>query len=386
MVQLHVTEESIKRKLDKMKKEFSECAFFIDDFYYDLTSDPTITSLATIKTHLDKLTIFLRWIRKNNINITRIDDNIIKRYIIYLRLERRVKSETLYTYIRVLKRILRVLGYNELAEKLKYPKRRIVAPELPSPELVERIISSLRDPFKTVVALIYETGARVSEILSLKYKHIKETQYGYYRIIIEDSKNGEFRTVYVIKYAMLLRNYLLLHPGDPEEIVFKSPVYPKKPLKPWNVEAALRTAAKKYGVRIYPHLLRHLRATLLIKEKMPERIVMKILGHRTEKMLRIYVNLAQQDVEETILKHYGIHLPVQNNDNRTIKCIKCGAINVRGANYCWRCGYPLHQQAAIELDKKKQEVMKKINEIIKIINENPDILRKILSGKNLPNL
>jgi len=41
---------------------------------------------------------------------------------------------------------------------------------------------------------MYETGARVSEILSLKRKHIEEAPQGYYRILIEEPKNGDILT------------------------------------------------------------------------------------------------------------------------------------------------------------------------------------------------
>ncbi len=235
----------------------------------------------------------------------------------------------------------------------------------------------MRDPFKTIVAIIYETGARVSEILSLKYKHIKETPQGYYKIIIEEPKNKESRTIYVIKYAMLLRNYLLLHPGKPDETIFKSPAHTKKPLKPRNVELALRRASKKYNVRIYPHLLRHLRATLLIKQGMPERITMKLLGHKTEKMMKIYVNLVQKDIEEAVLKHYGIQPIQQNNGKETIKCPRCGAANPKGANYCWRCAYPLHQQAALELEIKERDLEEKLRKLIIILRNHPEVLREL---------
>ncbi len=197
-----------------------------------------------------------------------IDDRILKRFLIEIKMTR--KLGTVFSYVKVLKRMLRVLGKEELAEKLKYPKQPEKAPDLPSPELVEKIIAGFRDPFKTIAAIIYETRARVSEVLSLKYKHIKETPQGYYRKILEEPKNKESRTTYVIKYAVLLRNYLL-HPGKPDKTVFKSPVHPEKPLNPRNVELALRKASRKHNTRIYPHLLRHLRATLLIKQGMSNR-------------------------------------------------------------------------------------------------------------------
>ena len=45
MVQLQVDEKYIRRRLDKLRKELGEYGFIIEDLYYDLTSDPRVTSL-----------------------------------------------------------------------------------------------------------------------------------------------------------------------------------------------------------------------------------------------------------------------------------------------------------------------------------------------------
>ncbi len=376
MVQLHYDMNSIKVLIENGCKELGPIyCRVLEDLFYDYMGDTRVSSLSTIRVGLDKAWVFLRWLKERGVKPDNIDDRILKRFLVEIKMTR--KPGTVFSYVKALKRMLRLLGKEELANKLKYPKQPEKVPDLPSPELVEKIISELRDPFKTIVAIIYETGARVSEILSLKYKHIKETPQGYYKIIIEEPKNKESRTIYVIKYAMLLRNYLLLHPGKPDEIVFKSPVHPEKPLKPRNVELALRRASRKHNTRIYPHLLRHLRATLLIKQGMPERITMKLLGHKTEKMMKIYVNLVQKDIEEAVLKHYGIQPQAQNNGKEATKCPRCGATNPKEANYCWRCAYPLHQQAALELETKEKDIEEKLRKLLKIIEKYPEILRNL---------
>jgi len=375
LVQLHYDMNSIKVLLENGCRELGpDYCRVLEDLFYDYMGDTRVTSLSTIRTGLDKARLFLRWLKKRGLKPNDIDDRILKRFIVEIKMTR--KPGTVFSYVKALKRMLRVLGKEKLADKLKYPKQPEKVPDLPSPELIEKIISELRDPFKTITAIIYETGARVSEVLSLKHKHIKETPQGYYKIIIEEPKNKESRTIYVIKYAALLRNYLMLHPGGPEEIVFKSPVYPEKPLKPRNVELALKNASRKHNTRIYPHLLRHLRATLLIKQGMPERIVMKLLGHKTEKMMKIYVNLAGKDVEEAVLKHYGIQ-PPRNGNSGTTKCPRCGAENPEEANYCWRCGYPLNQQAALKLELKEKDIEDKLRKLIDIIRKHPDLLERL---------
>ncbi len=133
----------------------------------------------------------------------------------------------------MLRRMLRILGKDSLAKQLKYPCYTVKHIDLPPPELVEKIIEEQkRLRTQVILALLCETGARLSEILSLIGKHVTETSQGYYRIVIEEPKNGEFRIVYVIKYAGLLRQYLDLRKPKPEEYLFPSPVYRDRPIHP----------------------------------------------------------------------------------------------------------------------------------------------------------
>ena len=382
MVQLHFTEESIKIVLRNAKEELEPQYYtLLEELYMDLEADPRVTSLATIKPSLDKARVFLRWLQENKINPLSIDMHVIKKYLLYLKLERRAKQSTIAYHVRVLRRLMRLLGKEELANKIPYPRKTTSKLELPSPETIEKIIAETPDlKYKVITALLYETALRISELLALKGRDIVETPQGYYRIYIMEPKNNEPRVVYVIKYASLLREYLNLRKPGPEDYLFPSPVYKNKPINPRNVEKFLKRKSLQHRVKLHPHLLRHLRATLLIKEKIPERIVMKLLGHRSEKMMRIYINLVQRDVEETILQHYGIKIET-NTTNNTTKCPRCGAENQEQANYCWRCGLPLNQLAAQQLDRQQQEIQQTIQQLLQILKQNPQIIKQLT--KNL---
>ena len=380
MVQLFVSEDTIRSHLRRAKEELlSEYYAVLESLYYDLLSDPRITSLSTIKTRLNKAKLFLKYLQEHGIKPLDVDLNTVKRYILYLRLEKRVKQSTIKQDLKSIKRILKLLGKDDIAEKLKYPKDTITPPKLPDPEVIEKIIADIKNlRTKVVIALLYETGARISEILALRRRHVIETPAGYYKLVIEDPKNREFRTIYVIRYANLLRTYLQTIKGGPEDPLFPSPLDPNKPISPYNIEKTFKKLSQKYGVKLHPHMLRHLRATTYIKERVPERIVMKLLGHKTEKMMRVYVNLVDKDVEEVILQHHGISLELNNsNGGKIVKCPRCGAGNKQEANYCWRCGYPLHQQVALELELREKEVEEKLKKLLELVKRYPQILKEL---------
>ena len=378
MVQLHYTRKDVENSLRRAKEELEDPYYnVLLEFYYDLEGDPRVNSITSLKFGIDKLRVVLRWLQERGIRPEEIDGRVLKKLLLYLKLERGLKPSSIQYYVRVLRRLLRLLGKQELVSFVPYPRKSIQPIELPPPELVEKIIFESRSlKHQVIIAMLYETGARISEILALKGKHVKETTQGYYRVIIEEPKNNEFRIVYVVKYASLLRQYLNMRKPGPNDYLFPSPKNPDKPLTPRSIDKILGTLGEKHGVKLYPHLLRHLRATQLIKEKVPERIVMKLLGHKTEQMMQRYVNLLQKDVEQYILKHYGIN-PETNNGKETIKCPRCGATNPGDANYCWRCGYPLHSRSTLELEKKQRSLKEKLDKLIRLLKEHPELLEKI---------
>lgn len=160
MVQLHFSEETIKSVLKHARDDLGKYSNVLEALYYDLVGDPKVTSLSTIKIHLDKARVFLRWLMQNNAELSKLSMDHLRRYIIHLRLEKKLSPSTLATHIRVLRRLLRLLGYSDLAEKLKYPSEKNKPPQLPSPQLIEKVIGEARDPrYKTILAIIYETGA-----------------------------------------------------------------------------------------------------------------------------------------------------------------------------------------------------------------------------------
>ena len=379
MVQLHFEESRIKSIVERSREELGGYWLYLVEFYDDLLSDTQVNSLATIYNYIVKLKMFLKWLKRRGISVGEIDGEVVKSYVRELRF--RLKPSSMDPHLKALKRFLKLMGREDLAKLIKYPKKPQQRYELPSPELVERIIDEVeRLDYKVIIALLYETGARVSEVLALKGRHVRESPDGYFKIFIEESKSNDFRTVFVIKYASLLRTYLNLRRPGPDDWLFPSPSRPGKPLHPRNVEELLKRFGRKYGVRLHPHLLRHLRGTELVKEGMQERVIMKLLGHKTEKMLKIYVNLTAKDVEEVLLSRYGIRRE-EGGDTESIKCPRCGALSPPRARFCWRCGTPLSVEAAEERERRRERVEEVLELIREVLRERPELLEKILTSQ-----
>ncbi len=372
MVQLHVSEDRVRRFMARCAEDFGDWCRYVEAVYRDLLADGRVSSVSSMITVLGDVAVFLRWLRGKGVDPERMGEDVVREFLIELR--GRCRDSTVYTYVRSLRRAFRVWGRGDLIRVLKYPRVRITY-RLPSPELIEDVIGEVNNlMYKTILALLYETGMRLSECLSLTVNDVERSDEGYFKIRVMDAKNGESRKVFVIKYAGLLREYINAY--RPKHYLFPSPSRPGKPIHPNNVEKLLRRLGRRRGVRLHPHIIRHVTATKLIEEGMPERVVMKLLGHKSERMMRVYVNLTAKDVEEALLRKYGIRKDVRGEES--IECPKCGASNPAGARYCWRCGLPLSLASAAEREAALREVEEVLRRLKELFSNRPELLKFLL--------
>src|SRR5207244_3644124 len=113
---------------------------------------------------------------------------------------------TLDREVELLKRILNYavacgrLPHNPLAKAklLRKPNvRRIVVDE----EAFERLLVAADPPLKPILAVAYETGMRLREILDLEWDQL-DLREGVIRLAPQDTKGEEARTVYLAPRAL----------------------------------------------------------------------------------------------------------------------------------------------------------------------------------------
>jgi site-specific recombinase XerD len=187
--------------------------------------------------------------------------------------------------------------------------------EILTQEEIERMVNacdSVRD--KAIVSVLYESGARIGEFLSMKIKDIHFDNYGAV-IIIPDGKTGS-RRIRVVNSAQLLKSWLSVHPfkDNPESYVWITKFNRKNRGKGWDVMSEqavnqlLKNVSKNAGInkKVYPHLLRHSRATHLASF-LTEAQMKEFFGWtQSSNMASVYVHLSGRDVDNALLKVYGL--------------------------------------------------------------------------------
>lgn len=146
-------------------------------------------------------------------------------------------------------------------------------------EIIDRA-GSLRD--KALFGLLYESGYRVGELLSMKVKNIEFLSNGGAAATFPHGKTGP-RRVLVFNFASYLRQWKDAHPlkDDPEAPLWPTDDYRHAPLSNIGLRYLLRETVKRTGIkkRVWVHGFRHSRATHLSE-------------HLTEQQMKIYLGWA----------------------------------------------------------------------------------------------
>jgi hypothetical protein len=80
-------------------------------------------------------------------------------------------------------------------------------------------------------------------------------------------------------------------------------------------------------------------------------------------MVGVYVHLASEDVDEAILKMYGIKTNGNGNDLEVKQCPRCLQVNPATSRFCSRCGLPLTEEAIQEVEEWEKRKAEALNEL-----------------------
>jgi integrase/recombinase XerC/integrase/recombinase XerD len=265
-------------------------------------------SYGTIECYTDKLKGFL-WYATNYHwpdNIKSITTDHLREFLAYLRetphrfnstcprAMKPINSTTVQKYYRALSVLFNwsiaegILETNSLV-KIKVPRaERKVVKSLTHTE-VNQIISALGNTFegirnKAIILILVDCGLRLGELLNIELIDVNMEQ----QIIKVDGKTGERVVRYGITTAKALRKYLKIRAnidGHNDRLWLTSEGIT---LKDSSTETLFIKLAKKTGIRVHPHLLRHTFATMWLKNGGDSLMLQRLLGHTTLMMTNRY--------------------------------------------------------------------------------------------------
>jgi site-specific recombinase XerD len=218
--------------------------------------------------------------------------------------------------------------------------------------------SNLRD--RCFVLMLYETGARISELLELKIKDVEFDEFGAKITLPDNGKTGA-RKIRVIASSPAISNWLLEHPRKNDKnaplLCGLWSINRGKSLDYRRPYEILKELGEKAGVDkpLNPHHFRHSRATELAK-KLTEAQLCEYMGWVIgSREAATYVHLSGRDMDKAILELHGL---VEEDKEKIrllpIVCPRCNIKNDPAAKFCSGCSLGLDEKSVMEYDKQKE--------------------------------
>ncbi|WP_193774768.1 site-specific tyrosine recombinase/integron integrase [Vallitalea guaymasensis] len=247
-------------------------------------------SVSTLKNYRYLLNMFAENNHKCITSITSID---IKIFLAKLVESKGLKKSTYESYIACYKSFFGWLQEQEYIAKnpmgcIKYPRRDKNLRKALTLEDIEK----LRDACITyreraLFEFLLSNGCRVSEIVSLS---IKDIDWGKMEFVVIGKGNKERKCFFTYKAKYYLEKYINNRDGQTEWL-FVGKRVPYNPIKIRAIEKEISNLGKRIGIEIYPHLLRHTFATIMLQNGAKLEAVQELLGHETPDTTQIYAKL-----------------------------------------------------------------------------------------------
>lgn len=161
---------------------------------------------------------------------------------------------------------------------------------------VQRLIEAIHNvKHKAAVTILYSSGLRLSECVTLKPHHIES---GRMKVRVEQGKGKKDRyTILSHRALTLLREYYRVY--RPKKWLFEG----------WHghihqrsIGTVIKDAARNANInkRVSPHTLRHCFATHLLEQGVSLQVIQQLLGHSSIKTTTIYTHVSSVLLDKVV--------------------------------------------------------------------------------------
>ncbi len=262
-------------------------------------------SKNTIESYIRDITQFYDFVKGLN-NLEMIDTDTFYEFVKYLETKNRLNKRSINRKISALKLYFKYLvshnyiNINPISDIQHYKIDKKTPTFLNIDEITillkedeheKNLEKRIRD--SAIIELLYSTGLRVSEIVSLNIGDIDFKE----NIIKVKGKGQKERIVIFGNYAKKkIKKYLSIikkeNNFDLNEPLFRN--LKGKRLTPRGVQLIVKEKAIKAGItkNVTPHVLRHTFATHLLNQGMDLRLIQQLLGHANLSTTQIYTQIS----------------------------------------------------------------------------------------------
>lgn len=252
-------------------------------------------SPTTMRLYLSSVAEFAKHFRKSP---DQLGPEHIRQYQLFLIQEKQAGQSTCIQFVSAARFLYTHTLHRKIEiERIPFPRRQRKLPLILSRDEVKALLEApakLRT--RTVLAVLYGSGVRVSEAIQLKPGDIDARRNVLW--VRQGKGHRDRQTLLPAKLLELLHQYWRTH--RPGEWLFPA-TDPTRPIPPKTIYLACRSAAQAAGIKkpVHPHSLRHAFATHLLESGTNLRIIQVLLGHANLETTARYLQVTDVAVRST---------------------------------------------------------------------------------------
>lgn len=262
---------------------------------------------ATLAHYRTRLTDFARFAATENVtHVGDITPTLLRAYLVYLRDDRKLASNTQHTHARAVRTFLNFAKAEDMIPvspfaKVKMPRADVVAKPAFDAADVRRLLKACQTAReRALVLFLLDTGVRVTELCDL---HVADVDIDRLTVLVQRGKGRKARTVYIgSKTALQIRRYLM----ERGELRADAPLFASETsnkhgaqLTRWGASKILRRIGDAAGVRhCHPHTFRRTFALWSLRAGMDIYRLAMLMGHADTETLKRYLAIVDADLRQ----------------------------------------------------------------------------------------
>lgn len=310
--------------MKKYNQEAQRIAKYIHSWLNEYSLSIKSSSPHTIKSHSMALSLFINFLNTekqvdpSNFGFNCFTRNYLEQWILWLKERRNCEPETCNVRLASIRAFLKFLGSRDIAFLYLYtaatqiPRQKTLRKKVNgmSKKAVGALMAAPNLSTKTgrrdlaLFILMYNTAARIDEILSLKIQHVCLDAEKPYATVI--GKGRKIRTLYLLPRAVAhLKKYISeFHLGypDPDSYLFYSRnIGCKGKMSQAAVNKQLRKHAlsanaicEEIPIGLHAHQIRHAKASHWLDDGMNIVQISFLLGHSNIQTTMIYLDITTE--------------------------------------------------------------------------------------------
>ena len=283
--------------------------------------------------------------------------------------------------------------------KCKYSKPQ--SEDMLTLEEIDLMIKNTNNPlYKAYFSALFESGCRVGEIHTIRYKDVKFDRYGVL-INIRNSKTEqrELRLFLATKY---LSAWQELHPTkDPEDFFWyklnsKTTYYNDQTPRDLNnklisyasIRKMIEVIARRSNIKkpINHQNWRRSSATYFAP-LLKEQVLKKKFGWSVNSSVASrYISISDNEANNSLLRIYGIEPEEKESINKAKICNRCLILNLEKSRFCYNCGFTLEEKEAKDIETLQKDVLLSGASLDRYMEKNkdmkfPEIIEELVKKK-----